>query len=286
MKAIHGKRKLMVALVMAGLVLIGLSMVLADGERKETELFSGKDIRSIELRCKSADITLSPAEDDCLRVISTGNASYSAMAEDGLLTVEGEGRPFDLFGNDSLALYLPSGLYERIEAQLSSGDIAARGIQTGSLSAKTTSGSIALTDVTADESRLETTSGSLRVFASNPGNCMGTVTSGDISFDGCRFAAAELKTTSGGIRLADVRAEGVLKLTTGSGSISLENGDAETLEIETGSGDVRGTLCTEKIFVARSSSGRIDVPEGVSGGICRVRTGSGDISLKLLNENG
>ena len=46
-------------------------------------------------------------------------------------------------------------------------------------------------------------------------------------------------------------------------------------------GDVSGTLLTEKVFVVRSGSGKIRVPETVSGGMCKITTSTGDVSIQI-----
>ena len=61
----------------------------------------------------------------------------------------------------------------------------------------------------------------------------------------------------------------------------LEDCDAGELLISTDTGDVHGTLLTEKIFLVRSSTGEIHVPETVSGGKCKITTSTGDIHIEI-----
>ena len=58
--------------------------------------------------------------------------------------------------------------------------------------------------------------------------------------------------------------------------------DAENLEIETGTGDVRGTLLSSKIFMVKTSTGDIDVPETTTGGICKVKTSTGEVYIRIV----
>ena len=48
-----------------------------------------------------------------------------------------------------------------------------------------------------------------------------------------------------------------------------------------GTGDVTGSLCSEKVFIARSDTGHISVPETVNGGKCSITTDTGDIIITL-----
>jgi DUF4097 and DUF4098 domain-containing protein YvlB len=68
--------------------------------------------------------------------------------------------------------------------------------------------------------------------------------------------------------------------------VKFEKSDAAELSIKTDTGDVTGTLLTEKIFDAKSSTGDVDVPKTGSGGKCEIRTGTGDIRIKIDGVNG
>jgi hypothetical protein len=47
---------------------------------------------------------------------------------------------------------------------------------------------------------------------------------------------------------------------------------------------VKGSLLTDKIFVTQSDTGKVDVPETVSGGKCKVTTDTGDIRIEIVNK--
>ena len=57
--------------------------------------------------------------------------------------------------------------------------------------------------------------------------------------------------------------------------------DAGELFIETDTGNVKGSLLSEKIFIVSSDTGRIDVPKSTSGGRCEIETDTGDIKITL-----
>ena len=66
-----------------------------------------------------------------------------------------------------------------------------------------------------------------------------------------------------------------------TGDVRFDRCDAASLEIKTGTGDVTGSLCSEKVFIARSDTGHISVPETVNGGKCSITTDTGDIIITL-----
>ena len=65
------------------------------------------------------------------------------------------------------------------------------------------------------------------------------------------------------------------------GDVMLEKCDAAVLEIETDTGDVKGSLLSDKVFLVETDTGRVSVPHSTSGGRCEVSTDTGDIQLTL-----
>ena len=47
------------------------------------------------------------------------------------------------------------------------------------------------------------------------------------------------------------------------------------------SGNVTGTLLTDKIFLAQSDTGRVDLPKTVGGGKCEITTDTGNIEISV-----
>lgn len=59
--------------------------------------------------------------------------------------------------------------------------------------------------------------------------------------------------------------------------------DANGLDLNSSSGDISGTLLSEKIFVEQTSSGDLNCPvSSPDCGICEIRTSSGDISFQIV----
>lgn len=64
-----------------------------------------------------------------------------------------------------------------------------------------------------------------------------------------------------------------------TGSVHLDGCDAAALSIETSTGDVAGSLLTEKVFAAETSTGKIDVPKSTTGDLCEIKTSAGSIRM-------
>lgn len=93
----------------------------------------------------------------------------------------------------------------------------------------------------------------------------------------------DITTASGELDLLGVIAEEQLEIGSVSGDTSLRRCDASELSIKSTSGDISGTLLSEKKFDAKSRIGDVDVPVASAGGICMIRTVSGDIRMRVKN---
>jgi DUF4097 and DUF4098 domain-containing protein YvlB len=71
----------------------------------------------------------------------------------------------------------------------------------------------------------------------------------------------------------------VIKRTTGD--VTFEGCDAAELLVATDTGDVEGTLLTEKIFFVETDTGRREYPKTTTGGKCEITTDTGDIKISI-----
>ena len=53
------------------------------------------------------------------------------------------------------------------------------------------------------------------------------------------------------------------------------------MSVTTDTGDVKGTLLSDKIFFAETKTGRKDVPKTTAGGKCEIKTDTGDIIISV-----
>ena len=90
-----------------------------------------------------------------------------------------------------------------------------------------------------------------------------------------------LETDTGNILLDNIIATGKLSIETDTGNVNLEACDASEVFIKTDTGHIKGGLLSEKVFIAHTDTGRIDVPKTVTGGRCEVETDTGDIKITI-----
>lgn len=226
------------------------------------------------------------------------------------------------WGDASITVYLPERAYQdltlnggsggitvpegfgfhRANVSTASGAIHFAGTVENSLTAKTTSGALSVSNQAGGELIVQSTSGNITLTNSKvralQANCTSgnidltsvtaeknisvVCTSGNVKAEGVTGGTIAGKSQSGKIHFANVTVKGDMVLETTSGDIWLEESDASHLQIQSTSGNVNGTLLSEKIFIPRTTSGTIDVPDSApSAGICEITTTSGDIRLSV-----
>ena len=279
-------------------------------EYSTKELVIREDFDSIVIDVTTADIRLAASDDGECRLVSFSHdkVKVGAIVGAGTLTVsfEDEREWYDhiaVFTNSpALTLYLPEAQYETlvveattgdielpagftfgtVDISLSTGDVELESSVTGLAKVETTTGDIELENISASSIALEVTTGD--VSLSNVdcgGNISIVIGTGDTYLTDVTCYNFTSDGTTGKESLVDVIASGKITITRTTGDITLERSDASELEITTSTGDVRGILLTPKIFIAESSTGRIDVPKTSEGGVCKVTTSTGDIKLDI-----
>ena len=81
--------------------------------------------------------------------------------------------------------------------------------------------------------------------------------------------------------LINVASQGKFNIKNDTGDVKLENSDAGDILIETGSGNVIGTLLSEKVFITETDTGDISVPKTITGGRCEIKTDTGNIKIDI-----
>ncbi len=87
--------------------------------------------------------------------------------------------------------------------------------------------------------------------------------------------------TTGDILLERVAAAEKLSIERSTGNVRFDGSDAAELFIRTNTGNVAGSLLTDKIFLTQTDTGDVEVPQTAAGGKCEIRTDTGDIKMEI-----
>ncbi len=172
--------------------------------------------------------------------------------------------------------------FDEADIKTASGSVTCDAYVKNNVNIDTTSGNIYMTDTKSMNIDTSTTSGEILLYSVQAYERLDAqCTSGDITITDSAASFSNLSTTSGDIDLTDYTLKNDIRIECTSGDISLNDCDAENLEIGTTSGDVTGTLLSEKIYYTSTNSGDVDIPLSGNGGLCKIVTTSGDISISV-----
>ena len=89
----------------------------------------------------------------------------------------------------------------------------------------------------------------------------------------------DINAGTGDKKLINVISTGDMNIKGSTGDIILDGVDAANIYITNSTGDVKGTILTDKLFDIHSNTGEKAYPESKPGGMCQVKTSTGDILL-------
>lgn len=153
--------------------------------------------------------------------------------------------------------------FETIKIITSTGDIDVKNISVSTLELAVSTGSVNVNDVECDgDIKVNVSTGKTNITNAN---CKNFISSG----------------STGNISLKNVIATGKLSIMRSTGDVKFERADASLIYVKTDTGDVTGSLVTEKVFITQSDTGSIDVPKTITGDKCEITTDTGDIKVTL-----
>lgn len=175
--------------------------------------------------------------------------------------------------------------FESIDVSTDTGHVACLASAAGQIGIETDTGDIHVEDVQADSLRLSVSTG--RVVARSV-TCAGDVTvrvsTGDTALTDVACKSFASTGNTGDLSLENVIAADVFSIERSTGDVRFERCDAAEIRIETDTGHVKGSLLTDKVFIAETDTGRVEVPKTTTGGRCEIQTDTGDIRIIIEQE--
>lgn len=277
----------------------------------ETKTFNGSEnITGILMDSDTADICFAPSEDGQWKVVchEQENRKHTVSVEDGILIikVEDQRKWYEHIGisvgTETVTVYLPEQEYDslvirestgavevpkvfrfgKIDIKLSTGSVKNYASASGSIKITATTGDIHVEDLSAASLELSVSTGD--VTGRNltcEGDIRVNVSTGDVRLSDVACQDFNSSGSTGDITLKNMVATGKMSINRSTGNVKFDACDGAEILIETDTGDVTGSLRSEKIFIVRSSTGEIDVPSTTSGGKCQITTSTGDIKIRI-----
>lgn len=176
--------------------------------------------------------------------------------------------------------------FESIDVSVATGDVACLADSLHGITVKSTTGDIYLSECHAGKMSLSTTTGDISVEKTYCDSDISiSVTTGDTYLNELYAVGLYSKGTSGKIDLNKVTPSDKISIERSTGDVLFKESDATEIYVLTNTGDVYGTLLSEKTFVTSTNTGRIDVSKTAKGGKCEIKTNTGDIEIFVQKQN-
>ncbi len=307
-----------IALVLLGLVLFVTVMAANHWDFKalstttyETNVTQiDEEFQNILVDIDTAQFRLLPSEDGVARVecYEEATAKHTITVENGTLTirVNNEKKWYEHIGvnfeTPGITVYLPNAEYGNLEitghtggvmipknfcfkninASVTTGGITCLAPAAELLKLKTGTGTIRVKEVHTDLLDLTVTTGRIAVhFVTCNGGVTTRVSTGRAVLTDVSCQSLTSSGNTGDLILRRVIASGDFSIERSTGDVSFDACDAAALSITTDTGDITGTLLTDKIFIASTDTGRVSVPKTSLGGKCEITTDTGDIKIEI-----
>jgi len=285
-------------LVVLGVVLFAAGMAARnwdygalDTGKSRMETFDiPETFRNISIDSNISDIVFELSEDGACRVVCSGPSyiGFDAVVQENALTVsetderEWYERIGIFIGTPKMTLYLPEAEYDALVIHEDTGDVLIpRDFRFENMEIAASTGDITNYASVSDTLKITTSTGSIRVEGVSAETLALSVSTGHVAVTDARCDHLISQGNTGDISLTNVIAAGMLTIERSTGDVGFDRCDAGEISVVTDTGDVRGSLCSEKVFLTRTDTGRVQIPQSVTGGVCRIETDTGDITISI-----
>ena len=297
------KKSVKIALILAlililvgGLLFVGASTEAHwDFESLKLESFEmnkyspQQPIKSIVVETDTARVFLQPSQDGAVQV-----KCYEHMRAKHMVSAEGETlsiqlqdtrKWYDHIGislqTPEITIYLPKEEYDTLAVRTTTGNTTInKDLEFQKIEIHQSTGGVRCDASATEQMKIRTRTGEIYLKDSKVGALELEVSTGDVTLENIRCNTLESKGSTGDVTLKNTVADGLLSVKRSTGRVRLWDSDAAEIFVKTETGDVRGTLLTEKIFFAKTDTGSVRVPESMQGGKCKIITDTGDIDME------
>ena len=238
----------------------------------ETNAYNINDeFNNISINTNDADITFALAKDGKCKVecYEETKAKHSVEVREDTLFVNicNEKAWYDYIGiyfkSAKITVYLPETEYSSFDIKGMTSDVCIENIGMESLNISVSTGDVTVSDIICG------------------GDITVGVSTGDLHLTNIVCKNVISQGSTGDILLKNVIASEKFSLKRSTGDIEFDGSDAAEIFAKTTTGDVTGSLLSEKVFTAQTGTGTVKVPKSTNGGKCEINASTGDIKIKI-----
>lgn len=247
---------------------------------------------SISIETYEADVQFKFSSDNTTSVVlhEREKVMHKVDVIDETLTIKAEDtrKWYDYIGinfkSPKITVYLPLSEYNSLFVKTSTGDVrVSQEFNFEIVKVIVSTGDVNINNVTTQDLDISVSTGDINLNNLNLKNLSISSRTGDVDLHGITLDHLTITGKTGDLDMENVVATNKFYITLSTGSVELERCDAGEIYIKTSTGDIEGSLLSEKIFIAKSGTGEENVPRTTSGGICELTTSTGDIEIRIDN---
>lgn len=280
-------------------------------EKYETNTYEvSEDFSKISIDVTTADIVLAPSDNENCKVVcyEQKKLKHSIAVKDNTLIVDtiDTRKWYNYLGiafeNMKMTVYLPQDKYtsllintatgdveipknftfENIDVTSDTADAFCYASALDSITIETDTGDIKVDTISAKNINLFTATGNINMnTVTSEGLVYAKTDTGKIKSTDMNCKSFSADSHTGNIILNNVIASDNFTIESSTGDVKFDRSDASTISVKSNTGDITGTLLSEKVFITKTSTGDISVPKTASGGICDIKTQTGDIEIDI-----
>jgi len=287
-----------ISLILIGCLIFGGAMSiikwnfleLSTSDFETKEYFISEEYSDITIFSKQADVVLEPTTETETKVVcyQQANLTYSVKVVDNTLLIESVDTRnwIDHIGfnikQPKITVCVPQGEYDSLVINGDTGYVNVQSQYTfKDIKITQSTGKIINFASATNDIILTTNTGGITVSNVLAKNLSVTVSTGKVNLRDVNCTTLISSGNTGDISLKNTIVRDTLTITRSTGDVKLENSDAENIFIQTDTGDITGTLKTEKVFTTNTSTGKIDIPKTSNGGKCNLETSTGNIKIRI-----
>lgn len=250
------------------------------------------EFNKIEINAKTANINFQLAEDGQCKVVCYEHKKekHLTSVDNGVLKINriNEKQWYDylhiLSNSPKITVYLPDLDNITLTIKVSTGDVKLPSDFTfESISISGSTCHVKCYASSINQTKIHVSTGDIIIENTTAKNYDLHVTTGDTKMTNVNCENIVSTGSTGDIKLNNVIASEKISIERSTGKVKFYRCDANELKIITSTGDVEGTLLSDKVFIVKSSTGDIDVPSSITGGRCEITTSTGDIEVRVVN---
>ena len=187
------------------------------------------------------------------------------------------------FDSPKVTVYLPDTDYGNLDIELDTGDVTVPdGFLFDNVDVSTDTGDVDFSASVTDNIHMDSDTGDIELSNVECGKDIRIdVDTSDVDIIDVRCRNLVIEGDTGEKSLIRTLVTESIRIQSSTGDVEFHDSDASQIRVDTDTGDVTGNILTTKVFDARSDTGDVDVPNGTSGGICTIRTSTGDIDITV-----